>query len=307
MRRIIVLMLVIACAVWMPLQAQELTETYRWDEEGARINYPSDWEQYIDEAGIVHLASADTDIFFYFEPYDADDDLAEYVEDAFLLYRFNTSATFDADEVLTSKLTSFEDSASYAYIDMLDGESFEREIFAVPLAETWVAMAIAVPVVDDVLSESETVLEILSSLALSDADSVGTDVMLDNGYTMTLGADWQAVGEGFSNGEITVTLAYFPIENPRTDTRASRLRAMYNAVRAGDAPFDEDLILFIDLNNDENAVAYVYQETAYSILIAFSPDDDIVIVAQSIANDGGDSDTVLDFSEDFYVLIESIR
>ena len=63
--------------------AQDLDETYEWEDDGITIDYPDDWDDSVDENDIVHLSSDETDVFIIFDDYDEDDDIEDYIEDVF--------------------------------------------------------------------------------------------------------------------------------------------------------------------------------------------------------------------------------
>lgn len=295
----------------IPVLAQvDLDETYEW-ENGITMNYPDDWDTFVDDNDISHFVSDDTDIFIIFDSYDADDGLAEYIEDAFDDYKFETSTRFDDDDVFIDELEDFDETASYYYTEELGGDEFQRAIFAIPLDDETIAIAIAVPLQDDELEELDTVLAMLATLTGTGESIVEDDISYewDNGYEITLGDDWQVDGELFSNGTIEVRFYFFEIEDDRTDTRARYLREIFAETRDDSSlSYDEDQLVFVELENDENALEYDYADTDYTpVLVAFSPDDEHIVIALGIPSDGENGNAVLNNIEDMYLFVETLE
>lgn len=165
-----VLLISMLFIVMMPVMAQDLDETYEWEDEGITVDYPDDWDDSVDENDIVHLASDETDVFIIFEDYDEDDDIEDYIEDAFDSYTFD-SIRFDEDDVFIGELDDFDLSASYFYSDELDDEEFERAIVAIPLDDELIAIAVIVPIRDDEIEEIDLVFDILATLTVTGATS----------------------------------------------------------------------------------------------------------------------------------------
>lgn len=295
----------------MPILAQvDLDETYEWDN-GITMNYPDDWESFVDDNDISHFVSDDTDIFIIFDSYDADDGLIEYIEDAFDDYKFETSTRFDDDDVFIDELGDFDETASYFYTEELGGDTFQRAIFAIPLDDETIAIAVAVPLQDEELGEVDTVSAMLGTLTSTGESVVEDDVSYewDNGYEITLGDDWQDDGEIFSNGTMDVTFYFFDIEDERTDTRASYLREIFAETRSDDGiSYNEDNLIFVELENDENAIEYSYDDTDYTpVLVAFSPDNEHIVIALAVPSAGENANAVLNNIEDLYLFVETLE
>lgn len=292
----------------VPIMAQvDLDETYEWDN-GITMDYPDDWETFVDDNGIAHFVSDDTDVFVLFLSYDPDDSLNEYIEDAFDEYRFETSNRFDADDVFIDDLGGFDEVASYYYTEELDGDEFERAIFAIPLDDETIAISVAVPIQGSDFDELDIVLAMLETLTGTGQSVVSDDVSYewDNGYEITLDNGWE-FDDVFSNGTITVTFEFFEIDDERTDTRAQTLREFVaNSNDADD--YDEDDLFFIDLVNDENGLEYTYNNGDYiTMIVSFSPDDESIVIAIATPTDETDESAVLDNAEDFYLFLETLE
>ncbi|GAB5494379.1 MAG: hypothetical protein Phog2KO_45940 [Phototrophicaceae bacterium] len=271
------------------------------------MDYPSDWDVSVDDNDIVHFISDDTDIFIIFDRYDEDDSLSEYIEDAFDDYKFETSVRFDEDDVLIDDLGDFDDTASYFYIEELNDDEFERAIFAIPINDETIVIAVAVPIQDEDLEEVDTVLAMLASFT-GNANQILDDVSYEweNGYEIDLGSDWQLDNDSFNNGTISISISFFEVDDERTDTRASILR---NAITESDATFNynEDQLYFIDLENDEDALEYSYDNGDYTTLIvSFTMDNDVIILATITPTDE-DEDSVLDNAEDAFLFLETME
>lgn len=295
----------------MPILAQvDLDETYEWDN-GITMNYPDDWESFVDDNDISHFVSDDTDIFIIFDSYDADDGLIEYIEDAFDNYKFETSTRFDDDDVFIDELGDFDETASYYYTEELGDDTFQRAIFAIPLDDETIAIAIAVPLQDEEIEELDTVLAMLATLTGTGESVVEDDISYewDNGYEITLGDDWQGDGEIFSNGTMDVTFYFFEIEDDRRDTRARYLREIFAETRNDSSiSYDEDKLIFVELENDENALEYDYEDTDYTpVLVAFSPDNEHIVIALAVPSAGENANAVLNNIEDLYLFVETLE
>ena len=306
--------LLITFAFTMLTHAQDLDETYEWDN-GVQMDYPDDWEVSIDDNDFVHFTSDDTDMIIFFEDYDRDDDLEEYVEDAFDVYRFDRSARFDDDDIIEGEYGDIDLAAAYFYEEDLDGDEFERGIVAIPLEDELIAIAIIVPIEDDDIDELDTIIAMLATLSL-EGDSLSTSLSedtfeFDNGTQIELIDDWEEDDAIISNDSIEVELIFFDVDDERTDTRVARLREVYAEVSENDTPYDEAILQFLVLDVDDEAFQYLYEDTTggetYTTgLIALSLDDDTVIIAVVRPSDTDDDFVVADDIADVWDLLDTL-
>ena len=291
----------------IPALAQtDLDETYEWEEEGITVDYPDDWDSSVDENDIVHLVSDETDIFFIFEDYDSDDSLEEYIEDAVDTYSFDR-IRFDEDDVLIGDLDDFDRSASYFYTDELDTEEFERAVVAIPLNDEIIAIAVIVPITADEIEEIDIVFDILATLTVTGATGASNDNLyeFDNGYEIVLDSGWAVEDDVFRNGDLDIRFDFFEVNDEREESRADNMRVIYGDI--SDIDYDEDLVYFMELDNDDNAIGYYYQDDFYYIIISFSPDDDIVIVAVVTPSDEDDIEAVFDHEDEIYEFLGTLE
>jgi|GEM_PF-4446605 len=303
MQRLFLLSIIFLLVI--PVFAQtDLDETYEWEDEGVTVDYPDDWD--VEEDGdFTRFLSDETDFTIYFENYDPDDDLEEYVEDAFEDFRFDDSVRFDDDDFFIDDLDDFDEVGYYYYSDEFDNEEFEAGIIVIPLNDDLLAIAFIIPITDDEIEELDIVLDILATLTVTgDGSSDGEVYEFDNGFEIVIEDDWEEDGGIFSNGELDVEFFFFDVDDDRADTRSESVREIFAQNSSQD--YDEDNITFIELDNDTDAIAYLYEEDFATIIIAFSPDDDVVVVAVATPSDEDDGDLVFDNAEDFYVFIESM-
>lgn len=301
-----VLLISIFFIVILPVLAQDLDESYEWEDEGITVDYPDDWDDSVDDNDIVHLSSDETDVFIIFDDYDEDDDIEDYIEDVFDTYTFD-SLRFDEDDVLISELDDFDLSASYFYTDELDNEEFERAIVAIPLDDEIIAIAVIVPITDDEIEEIDLVFDILATLTVigSNSSSDEDTYEFDNDYRIILDNGWAEDDELFSNGDLDVIFYFFDVDFEREDTRAAAMREVFTDVSSID--YDEDFVYFLELDNDDNAIAYYYQDEYYSMIVAFSTDDDMVIVAVAIPSDEDDTEAVFDYEQELYDFLATME
>lgn len=301
-----VLLISMLFIVMMPVMAQDLDETYEWEDEGITVDYPDDWDDSVDENDIVHLASDETDVFIIFEDYDEDDDIEDYIEDAFDSYTFD-SIRFDEDDVFIGELDDFDLSASYFYSDELDDEEFERAIVAIPLDDELIAIAVIVPIRDDEIEEIDLVFDILATLTVTGATSSSDEdtYEFDNDYEIVLDSGWAVDDELFSNGDLDVIFYFYEVDDEREDTPAAAMRDVFGDV--SDIDYDEDFVYFLELDNDDNSIGYYYEDDFYSLIVAFSTDDDLIIVAVAIPSDEDDTEAVFDYEDDFYEFLGTMK
>lgn len=311
-----ILLFCLVCLWIIPTIAQDLDETYIWEDDGVSIDYPDDWAVSIDDNDYAHFASDDTDMFILFQSYDADDDLEEYVSEAFDSFRFDTSIRFDEDDVIIGELEDFERTASYFYDENLNGDEFQRAIFAIPLNDETIAIAVAVPISDDEIEELDTVLDMLATLAADDDNASSSavsddDYDWDNGYSIDIFGNWEEEDELFNNGRMSVRFFFYEVEDERFDNRATFLRQTFLDQRIDDVDFNEDFIVFTQIDNDNAALAYSYDEDdgdrRYTpVLVSFTTDDDVVVVAfvLPIVDNG---DVVIDEVDDLYDFLNTFE
>ena len=302
-----VLLMSLLFIIIVPVIAQtDLDESYEWDDEGITVDYPDDWDSFVDDNDIVHLASDETDIFFIFEDNDPDDDIEEYIEDAVDTYSFDR-VRFDADDVLIGDLEDFELSASYFYMDELGGEDFERAIVAIPLNDEVMAIAVIVPITDDEIEEIDMVFDILATLTITGSSGTSNEnnYEFDNGYEIVLDNGWAVEADVFSNGDLDIVFEFFDLDDEREDSPADWMRAVY--ADESDIAYEEDFVYFMELANDDNAIGYYYEEDYYRIIISFSPDGDTVIIAVITPSDEDDTQAVFDHEDDIYEFLGTLE
>lgn len=314
-RPLATILLSLALLFVMPpvMYAQDLDEIYEWDN-GVVMDYPDDWDTYIDDSDVTHFTSDETDMFIIFDDYDEDDPLDEYIEDAFEEYVFDQSARFDDDDVVIGDLGEFDETASYFYEEELNDEEFERGIIAIPLSDDIIVIAVVVPITDDEIDELDTVFDMLATLRTggSSTSTANGDVFeFDNGTQIELIDDWSEQDEVFTNGTLDVTLTLYPVIDERTDTRAGRLRQAFGDVTQGDATYDEATLVFLILDVDDEALQYLYEDTndgdTYSVgLIAVSVDADTIIIVHITPSDTDDEQAVTDNISEVWDFLETL-
>lgn len=292
----------------LPVVAQtDLDESYEWDEQGVTVDYPDDWD--VEEDGdVTRFISDETDFALFFANYDPDDDLEDYVENAFEDFRFDDSVRFDDDDFYIDDLDDFDEAGYYYYTDEFDNEEFEVGIIAIPLNDDLLAIAVIVPVNDDEIEELDIVLDILASLTADESGSSDEEIEeFDNGLEITVGDDWEEDDEIFSNGDVDVEFYFFEVEAERDNTRSDSIREIF-ADNMSD-PYDEDNIVFVELDNDIDAItyiAYIENDDYTAFIVAFSPDDGVVVAALVTPSDEDDSDAVYDAEEALYDFLGSM-
>jgi hypothetical protein len=296
--RFAALIVAITALILSAAAQSELSNDYDWPN-GIRVSYPDGWDILEEENGI-HIRSEQTDMYFLFEPYEAEDDVEDALEDIFDATRSDEEIEFDSDSIFFGGLANFSLTASYFYEDNLDGDSFQRALFAIPVEETVIVQVAAVPLEGREIDELSIVLSILSSLDYS-ANRVtegngGSENSEDgryewpNGLQLEYPSDaephWE-IGEDGSvvqlfNEAIIITIYLYPLEDERETNRALAIRETFTAVSTKD--FDEEAFFFLALPNDGAALGYLYEESLdgtdfEQTLLALQPDDSLVVVA----------------------------
>jgi hypothetical protein len=298
--RFAALIFVIVLMILPSIAQSDLSNDYDW-ANGIRVSYPDEWEIVEEENGI-HLRSEQTDIFFLFEPYEDEDDVEDALEGIFDATRNDDAIEFDSDNIFFGGLSNFSLTASYFYEDSLEGDSFQRALFAIPVEEAVIVQVAAVPLEGREIDELSIVLNILSSLDYSES-RVSEETTSDNGgdgsyewsnglrveYPSDEDLPWQIV-EGVEDGDVVhivnevIDIAFYlyPVEDERETNRALAIRQTFATVST--KSFDEEGFFFLQLANDGEALGYLYEESAdgadfEQTLIALQPDDSLVVVA----------------------------
>jgi hypothetical protein len=286
-----------------PLAAQsELENQYDWPN-GIRVSFPDGWEA-VEEQNGVHLRSDDSDILFAFIAYQDDDDVEDALENLFILTRSDSSIEFESAEIFTGSLSNFSQSAAYFYDDEAAGETFQRALFAIAIDETIIVQASAVPLRGREIDELSVVLTILSSLEYDAGRATEGTAEGENaeegvynwpsGVSIQYPDGWEIVEDGevihIVNDDIDIAIHLLPVRDERDTNHASAIRDTFGIVSTKD--FDEEAFYFLELANDNEALAYLYEESLdgtdfEQLLVALQPDDIFVALAVALPRTAG--------------------
>lgn len=266
-------------------------------ENGVTIRYPDGWDTAYDDQDYPHVFSSDTDMVFFFEDYDPDLDLEDYLVDLYDFTLFDESQRFDSEAIFFGSLGDFDEIASYTYQDDADGDIFQRTLVVIPLEDEIVVKVSVIPRVSREIDEFPTVIDILSTIEYTSSNTdTGISAVtagtydLGDGLSIDYPEGWQALtnDEGVPlivNSAIVIGLFKHEIVNPRQDNHASFIRQIYDQYLVDRSiDFDEDLFFFVSISNDPSALGYLYDENVegdeyQQLLVAVQPGQRWLVLA----------------------------